>query len=505
MNVIMKNAISGFICQIIILLLGFIVPRIIILNYGSDVNGLFSTITQIFTYMSLLEAGIGQATRNLLYKPFKSKDKNKISDISSLSQKYFKKITYYYFIGIILVSLIMPFIIKSQINRNDIFLCFLFQGLSGCISFYFIQTQTIILSVDGKGYVNNYINVINQILSYGSKILLALLGVNIVFIQIVFFIITIIKVLWYRFYFIKKYDWIDFTRKTNKHKLKDKNSFIISEISWTIFSSTDMIILSIFVSTKISSVYYIYSLIFSSVSLLLNSVYNNINYILGREFHNDLKRYEKIHDLFNTIFMGMITILISTAYVIAIPFVKLYSNGINDVNYIYEQLPLLFSAVQILSWSRYITGNLTAVAGYAKKTSYISLIEAVVNIILSLILVSKYGIVGVLIATVTALPLKVVYCTYLSDKKILKRKMFKTYKILLINYIVFFINLILLNIINKYEFIKISSYKDLVVFSIIVMIIVTIIEMIINIIFNYDNIKYIKKYLGKELRYVKNG
>ena len=113
--------------------------------------------------------------------------------------------------------------------------------------------------------------------------------------------------------------------------------------------------------------------------------------------------------------------MVSTAYVLILPFVRLYTRGVNDVDYIYQILPLLFCLVQLLSWSRNVAGNLTGVAGYAKQVSYASLIEAFTNIVFSVILVFHFGIVGVLIATVIALPVKVIYCVYLTDKKIMKR------------------------------------------------------------------------------------
>ena len=43
--------------QLVMLFLAFVIPRIIILSYGSDTNGATATITQIFTYLTLLEAG----------------------------------------------------------------------------------------------------------------------------------------------------------------------------------------------------------------------------------------------------------------------------------------------------------------------------------------------------------------------------------------------------------------------------------------------------------------
>lgn len=61
--------------QLIILVMGLVIPRIVLIHYGSDTNGLISTITQIFTYMALLEAGISASAKNALYKPIKENDR----------------------------------------------------------------------------------------------------------------------------------------------------------------------------------------------------------------------------------------------------------------------------------------------------------------------------------------------------------------------------------------------------------------------------------------------
>ena len=67
----LKTIVASFGSQLMILVLGLIVPRIILVNYGSDTNGLTNTIVQIFTYLALLQSGISQAAKNALYKPIK--------------------------------------------------------------------------------------------------------------------------------------------------------------------------------------------------------------------------------------------------------------------------------------------------------------------------------------------------------------------------------------------------------------------------------------------------
>ena len=163
---LVRNILTGFVGQFIIIILGLIIPRLFIDSYGSDVNGLISTIAQIFTYMALLEAGIGAASQNALYKPLREDNKTEISEIISVTKEYFKKFTFLYGFGVILLALGLPFLLKTNVDSMVIFLIVLLEGMSGVISFYFVETTVILLNVDGKSYVNNTINLANKIIGY---------------------------------------------------------------------------------------------------------------------------------------------------------------------------------------------------------------------------------------------------------------------------------------------------------------------------------------------------
>lgn len=477
-----KNIITGFVGQLIAIVMGMIIPRIMISSYGSDVNGVVSTTVQVFSYLALLEAGIGQSARIALYKPIADRDNEKISMIFLAAESYFRRITLYYGIGVIVISFIVPYFMKSDMPDLTIRSVFFLEGMSDVISFYYVQTPTILLNVDGKGYINNYVTLSNKILGYLAKIILASLGVNIVLVQLSFFIITVLKVIFYRIYIKKIYFWIVRKETPDISLLKDKNSYLITEIAWTIFSSTDMLVLSFFVSTKLSSVYSIYSLIYGSINLLLNAVGGSILYVLGQIYHKNRNEYEEVHDAMNSVFIGTITILMSVSYVLVIPFVKLYTKGIADVDYVYDQLPLMFSLVQLLSWTRYVNGNLTGLAGYAKSTSYISLAEAVINLVLSVILVQKYGITGVMFATVIALPIKVIWCIYISDKKVLHRSFAKTVKMVSCNYAFFFCIVIIMKHVN----LEIPTYSMFAIYGSALVIIIGILGVGLNILTNKE-------------------
>ena len=493
-KIIAKNIIVGFGGQLITIILGLVIPRIFIKSYGSDVNGLLSTITQIFTYMALLEAGIGQAARNALFKPFAQNDKEGINSIVSVAKNYYKKFTSFYAAGVLLLAIGLPIILKTDVDFQTIFWIVIFEGMSGVISFYFIETPSVILLVDGRSYVNNTISLVNRIIGYVVKIVMAANGFSIIVLQFAYFIVTIAKVFVYQVYFKKHYSWVKFRKCNSQAKLKDRNSYIITEIAATVFNSTDMIVLSVFMSTQMASVYSIYNMIYSNIHLLLNSVYFSIVYILGNAYHTDIKKYETVHDAFTSIFLGAITILMSVCYLLTIPFVSLYTDGVADVEYIYKSLPVMFSLVQILSWSRYVSGNLTGIAGFAKQTSYVSLVEAVINLTLSVFFVNRFGIVGVLFATVVALPFKVLWCTYIADKKVMHRSFKRSFSIIGTNILFFTIIVIGSKLIQS----QIDSYFRFFIYGVIYSLIIGILGIAVNYFSNRECWFVIKKYFLKK-------
>ena len=435
-NSLLKNAFVGFGSQLLLLLIGFLVPRIIITHYGSDTNGLTNTITQVFTYMALLEAGIGQATQNALY-PFISKnDHEEMSVVMSASRRYYRRVSFLYALLVVLMAISLPFILKTKVGFWTIFFYTFFEGLTSLITFYYTACWNYFLAANGKTYITNSINLFTKILMYLVKIFLALAGWNIALIQVGYFITSLIQLCIYYKYMKSHYSWIDYSAAPKDYKLKDRNAYVLTEIASAIFSSTDMIVLSAFVSTALSSVYSTYNMVYIALQTLLDSIYTSVKYKLGYSYQEGINKYKIVHDLYNSIFLGSTTFLVCVAYWLIIPFIKLYTKGVTDINYVYIWAPLCFSLVQMFSKCRSIGGTLTGIAGYAKPVGKVSMIEAFLNIVFSLIFVHSFGIYGVLIATVCALPVKIFYVNYVSDIKVIKRSPLKTVSIFGVNFFI---------------------------------------------------------------------
>ena len=70
----MLNSAASLLLEFVSVICGFIVPRLIIGTYGSDINALTSSITQFLSYIALVEAGVGGVIRAALYRPLAEKN-----------------------------------------------------------------------------------------------------------------------------------------------------------------------------------------------------------------------------------------------------------------------------------------------------------------------------------------------------------------------------------------------------------------------------------------------
>lgn len=434
---IRNNIIFGVFNQALIFLIGLVLPRLILTSYGSEINGLLSTVTQIFSYVALLEAGIGNAAVNALYKPFTSNDEYGVSGVFSATQKYYRKVTLIYAVCVVLISVIYPLFLRTELPYWQIALVIGFQGLSGAMTFFYVAAYKQVLLANGENYIVSSISLLIYVLSSLAKILLMYNGFNIVILQAVYCIVHCAQILMFTFVTKLKYPWLKQHKNPDMSVLSQRSAFMIHEFSSTVFSSTDAFVLSTFCNLMITSVYSVYNMVFVALNSLINSVNNGLNFILGHSYVKNDGKYETIHDAYDSLYIAIVFALFSVAYILICPFIKIYTAGITDIEYVDYKLPILFVIIQLLSCGRATSARLITIAGHARLTQLRSVLEAAINLIVSIVLVNVIGIYGVLIGTIVALLYRANDIIIYANRKILNRSPRKTYLKLFSNYLIF--------------------------------------------------------------------
>lgn len=488
-RLVFNNVLYGFGTKIAVMALSIVLPRLFIVSFGSEVNGLLSTITQIFTYLALLEAGIGNATINALYRPLDDDNKEQVCGVLSEARAYYRRVTIVYILCVLIFAVVYPLFADISMSRPMITAIILLQGGPSCISYYYCAAYMQLLVADGKQYVVENVNFAIHVGTSAIKIILVALGQNIVLVQVGFFAISMLKIPLLIFLVYKRYPWLKLVKTKSYNSIKERGAFVVHEVSSTIFSNTDIILISTFCNFAMASVYSVYNLVFGALNSMINTANAGLGFVLGQNHYKDPERFCKVYDAYSFIYSFIVFVVMTIAYMMITPFVTLYTKGVGDVNYIISGLPILFAVINIMSGFRAVAARLITVSGHAGRTSSHSIAETIINVVASLILVNILGIHGVLWGTVIALSYRMNDIIIYANKVILLRSPMKEYRRLLIFGIVFAASVFL----NQRTSMSADTYMQLLVYAIGTGLLVLVAYALVSICFCRNEIKQLKE------------
>ena len=157
-----KNAVLNIfftlLLQLITVVSGLILPRLIIITFGSTVNGLVSSITQFLSYITLLEAGIGGVITASLYKPLAENDFDSIFSIVLEAKKFYRKLAMIFVIYLLTVLIIYPFVVKNEFDWIYITSLICILSIGTFLQYYFSLAYINLISADQKLWIINIVN-----------------------------------------------------------------------------------------------------------------------------------------------------------------------------------------------------------------------------------------------------------------------------------------------------------------------------------------------------------
>ena len=434
---IKHNLISSLIYQIVLISLSFLLPRLYLENFGSEVNGVLSTIKQIFTYLCLLEAGVGLATTQALYKRIGEEDYQSASSVLAATNRYYKKTGIVYFAIVLIIAVVYAYIIPTVINSHILFLIVILNAIPALFS-YFVQAKyRILMEVDGRKYVLNHAETFLQLASNAGKILVLLLTDSLILIQLVYCIIALIQLVFLYFYAKRRYKWLDLSSKPDFEAISQKNSVLVHQLSGMVFNNTDVILISVLCDFKATSIYAIYNIFFSQMQNFITGIVSSFNFALGQMFHTDREKFDKTFEAYETVYIMATCIIYTLMAVFLLPLIQIYTSGINDADYNNALLVLLFAIMNLLANGKLPINAILEYAGAFEKTRSHAIWEMIINITISVVAIYFLGICGAILGTIAALLYRSIVTIYYSNKKILERRQFSTYKIWIANGAVF--------------------------------------------------------------------
>ena len=397
-----KLKINSFVAicyQILLIACGLLLPRCYLRFYGSETNGLLSSIAQFLSFINICDLGISAVVASAYYEPLAENNTVQISRIFNYSKHFFRKICYILLGYLLILLFLFPSLLSDQFS--PFFTACLI--LSMCVSYfaqYFIgNTYQVLLNADQKSYIQLGINGITLFLSTLLSVILMVTGCSIQIVKLVSAIIYLFRPIGMMLY-VKSHYTIDYHLHASPDVIPHKNSGIIQHLAYMIYENTDIAVLTIASSLSNVSIYSVYALILGSIRNIITSSITGFQALFGNIIaKNESDLLQSSFSFYNWLINSLCSFFFTITGILILPFVKIYTANINDAQYSVPLFAFILTLAYGIACVRNGLFNLIRAAGHYRQTQSASLIEAFLNLGLSVFLVIRFGLVGVALGT----------------------------------------------------------------------------------------------------------
>ncbi|WP_420330918.1 polysaccharide biosynthesis C-terminal domain-containing protein [Mycoplasma todarodis] len=445
-----------------------------------EVNGFIRVATSIVSYANLAQGTIGLTLVFFLYGPIARKETEKSNAIFSIANKWMKIFGGVYLIILLILSCLLPLMLFSNggvvgFPLWKLMIIVMFIGIGVSFSYFVSGKYSLLLTAQNNKFIVTgsllLINIATMAFVlpmmwkfHGQNhfiMYVALINAKVVFSGILITIYTKRKNKWIKI--------INIDKALEKQFKKKAMGSLVHQVATLIVFSTDEIVLAIYSNHAGSKEALILISIYSSYLMLSNFALTMISMLIS-SFENQIGLENNGED-FNVdrflAFEKKSIIWISFSTMVLFLLLPHYTNllfNTNNINgYFSYKISLLISIILILNTLRIPSSILVNVNGHFNETKWRAIIEATINIVLSLILVWFLNIYGVLIATVISFCYRTidffVYSQRFLDNKSLKSR---------VSMLLLIIIQIIVMIIITFEFAFKMNVWNLILYSIIV-------------------------------------
>lgn len=430
------NTVSSLVLQVTTIICGFILPRMILKYYGSEVNGLVASVNQFLSIISFLELGVGAVIQASLYRPLAEGDKDQISKISVSGQRFFTNLAKILLIYLVFLLIFYPRFAKQEFSYLYTAGMILVMSISSFAQYYFGILNSLIVTADQRGYISTFAQIITIILNTLVCIILMVGGAEIHLVKLSTSLIYALRPIFLSWYVKKNYD-IDWKISYDEEPIKQKRNGMAQHIAAVVLDGTDILVLTIFSGMKEVSIYSLYYLVVKGVRQVVVAFTNGSQALMGDlRARQELDHLKKFFSKFEWSIHTMTSLLFGITSILIVPFIMVYTSGTHDANY---NQPL-FARLLVLALACYCLrlpyNTMILSAGHFKQTQNNYIIAALINVILSVISVKRFGLVGVTVGTLIAMTYQTIRMARYNSKNFIHRPLKKFFKQVLVDILI---------------------------------------------------------------------
>lgn len=400
---IVSNSIISVVYRLVLLLIGFISRKIFIVYLGEEILGLNSLYGNLLDLLNLADLGIGVAVQYQLYEPLVKKDNTKLSKIMSSAKKIYNCIGVFVLVMGIVSSFFIQYLIKETIYPLSFIRCsYLISVVGVSLGYFFVHMRLFLLADEEMGVVN--------ILDIAAKILTTVISLitTVVFCNYYVYLIInslygVLSNIFVYFIFRKKYPDICSSEKNIKKEMRtltsDLKNVIPMKLSNYIYNSTDNIIVSKVLGLTTVALYSNYMTIINGIMgveyLLGNVLLSPLGKIIKEIGNKDstVYNYYLLFQYVQFVFTNFCTV---SLLVLCTPFIEMFFGK----RFLVSNFVLVLLIVDFFIHSMYQPAYVMyGAAGKFKDDKVITMMSAIMNIVISIVMVNIIGLSGVIVGT----------------------------------------------------------------------------------------------------------
>lgn len=415
-----KNTFSSLIFQITTIICGFVLPRLILKSYGSEVNGLVNSIVQFLQIIAFLELGVGAVVQSSLYKPLADKNNIEISKIVSSAEKFFRRIAVILLVYVVVLICVYPFIVNQDFGFIYTMTLIAAISISSFAQYYFGIVNRLLLTADQRGYVQYNSQTVVLILNTVACAILINLDSSIQLVKLTTSLIYLLRPLYLKFY-VDKYYTIDRRILYKEEPIKQKWNGVAQHVAAIVLDGTANIVLTIFSTLSNVSIYSVYYLVVYGVKRLFISSTNGIQALLGELWaKRELDTLNRTFGWTEWFIHTGVTFVFGCTGILIVPFISVYTSGVNDANYLQPLFAVLVTIANAMHCLRLPYNIMILAGGHYKQTQHNYIIAVILNIVISISVVKIWGLVGVAIGMLIALVYQTVWMAYYDSRNLIR-------------------------------------------------------------------------------------
>ena len=403
-----KNIVFGYIGNLSSTVLGFILRTVFIMKLDETLLGVNGLYTGVLSLLSMAELGIGTALNFSLYAPVAQKNYDRIKSY----MQFYKKA--YRIIGLIVAVLgiaLIPFLkffIKDPGNYGIreltlYYLIFLFNT----VSTYFISYKYSLVNAEQKNYIQTNILTITKLVTTILQLIVLVVTSNFLLYLLTAAAVELLQKIWANNYLNKRYpylldkDVIPLGKEETKDIWDKTKALLCLKIGDIARLQTDSIIISSFIQVAIVGIVDNYNMVINSVQnfvlVIFNSAISSFGNLIATE--SKQKQYElfKIYRFVANWIYGLSAI---GFYVLLTPLVV--NLWLGEKWLLGANIVALIVIDYYFKGDRVVMMNFRTAAGVFEQDKFLPLIQGGVNLVISIVLVQRIGLIGVYVGTVVS-------------------------------------------------------------------------------------------------------